>query len=184
MQRTPTHPRLHELHRAVGPWLLAFLARPLSDSGKEADGPGFLCTNQGGICSLTDTSPLTRVSSHIHYSSSARWAALVEGASSVSAASSIPAFNCLSVFSRKRQTSCSISSKRLRPVSWLYCLSSHNFCVLHFCPVWKQRGANHLDGISRRTAKFEEAGEQIGPLGAPLRSDERYLRSWNNLLSL
>lgn len=52
------------------------LARPLSDSGGEADGPGFLCTNQGGICSLTDMSPLTQVSSHIHYSSSARWAAV------------------------------------------------------------------------------------------------------------
>lgn len=58
------------------PRLLAFLPRPLSNSREEADGPGFLCTNQGGICSLTDTSPLTHVSSHIHYSSSARWASV------------------------------------------------------------------------------------------------------------
>lgn len=58
------------------PWLLAFLPRPLSNPREEADGPGFLCTNQGGICSLTDTSPLTHVSSHIHYSSSPRWAAV------------------------------------------------------------------------------------------------------------
>lgn len=69
VQITPPLPRLH---RSVVPWLLAFLTRPLSDSGGEADGPSFLCTNQGGICSLTDTSPLTWVSSHIHYSSSAR----------------------------------------------------------------------------------------------------------------
>lgn len=58
------------------PGLLAFLARPLSNPREEADGPGFLCTNQGGICSLTDTSPLTHVSGHIHYSSSLRWAAV------------------------------------------------------------------------------------------------------------
>lgn len=58
------------------PRLLAFLARPLSNPREEADGPGFLCTNQGGICSLTDTSPLTHVSSHIHYSFSLRWAAV------------------------------------------------------------------------------------------------------------
>lgn len=50
------------------PTLLAFLTRPLSNPREEADGPGFLCTNQGGICSLTDMSPLTHVSSHIYYS--------------------------------------------------------------------------------------------------------------------
>lgn len=58
------------------PGLLAFQPRPLSNPRVEADGPGFLCTNQGGICSLTDMSPLTHVSSHIHYSSSPRWAAV------------------------------------------------------------------------------------------------------------
>ena len=58
------------------PRLLAFLAVPLSNPREEADGPHFLCTNQGGICSLTDTSPLTYVSSHIHYSFSLRWAAV------------------------------------------------------------------------------------------------------------
>lgn len=71
----PPLPQRPHLCSAV-PWLLAFLPRPLSNSGGEADGPGFLCTNQGGICSLTDTSPLTQVSSHIHYSSSVRWAAV------------------------------------------------------------------------------------------------------------
>lgn len=58
------------------PRLLAFLPRPLSNSPREADGPGFLCTNQGGICSLADTSPLTHVSGRIHYSSWVRWAAI------------------------------------------------------------------------------------------------------------
>lgn len=58
------------------PRLLAFLPGPLSNSRGEADGPGFLCTNQGGICSLADTSPLTRVSGRIHYSSWVRWAAV------------------------------------------------------------------------------------------------------------
>lgn len=75
-----THTRLQGLHHSVVPWLLVFLTRPLSDSGWGAGGPGFLCTNQEGICSLIDTSPLTWVSSHIHYSSSAKWAALVENA--------------------------------------------------------------------------------------------------------
>lgn len=58
------------------PRLLAFHTRPLSNPREEADGPGFLCTNQEGICSCTDTSPLTRASSHIHYSFSQRWAAV------------------------------------------------------------------------------------------------------------
>lgn len=75
--RTPPSPLTPRLRLCPDvPWLLAFLPGPLSNPGEEADGPGFLCTNQGGICSLTDTSPLTHVSSHIHYSSSARWAAV------------------------------------------------------------------------------------------------------------
>lgn len=65
-------PRPHPCSAVPGP--LAFLVRPLSNPREEADGPCFLCTNQGGICSLTDTSPLPHVSSHIHYSFSLRWA--------------------------------------------------------------------------------------------------------------
>lgn len=166
------------------------LARPLSDSGGEADGSGFLCTNQGGICSLTDTSPLTQVSSHIHYSSSARWATVkaserggrwvgggAEGRlSSLWAASFIPTFNCLCASTWRRQTSCNISSNQLRRVSWRYCLSSHTSCVLHSCPVWWQRGTSHLDGIRSRAAEFR--GGRRANL-APLRSDGSYLEFWN-----
>lgn len=78
-QRTALPPPLLTLRSrlcSVVPWLLAFLARSLSNPREEADGLGFLCTNQGGICSLTDMSPLTYVSSRIHYSSSPRWAAV------------------------------------------------------------------------------------------------------------
>lgn len=39
----------------------------------------FLCSNQGGICSLADTSPLTCVSRHIHYSFRRRWASVCSG---------------------------------------------------------------------------------------------------------
>lgn len=77
MQRTTPSPATPQppLHSNV-PGLLAFLPRPLSNPREEADGPGFLCTNQGGICSLTDMPPLTHVSAYIHYSSSPRWAAV------------------------------------------------------------------------------------------------------------
>lgn len=76
-QRTATHLlTFRSCLCSIVPWLLAFLARSLSNPREEADGLGFLCTNQGGICSLTDTSPLTHVSSHIHYSSSPGWAAV------------------------------------------------------------------------------------------------------------
>lgn len=45
----------------------------LSHPHTVADGACFLCTNQGGIRSLTDMSPMTPVSIHINYSSSVRW---------------------------------------------------------------------------------------------------------------
>lgn len=50
----------------------AILAR-LSHPHTVADGACFLCTNQGGIRSLTDMSPMTPASIHINYSSSVRW---------------------------------------------------------------------------------------------------------------
>lgn len=76
---SPFLPLMSSPHLCLAlPGLLAFHARPLSNPWEEADGPSFLCTNQGRICSLTDTSPLTLVSSQIHYSSLQRWTAEVE----------------------------------------------------------------------------------------------------------
>ncbi len=51
------------------PAILAHLSHPHT----VADGACFLCTNQGGIRSLTDMSPMTPASIHINYSSSVRW---------------------------------------------------------------------------------------------------------------
>ncbi len=51
------------------PAILAHLSPPHT----VADGACFLCTNQGGIRSLTDMSPMTPASIHINYSSSVRW---------------------------------------------------------------------------------------------------------------
>lgn len=77
MQRTAFFLLTPSSHLCLAlPRLLAFHPRPLSNPWEEADGPVFLCTNQEGICSLTDTSPLTHASSHIHYSFSQRWAAV------------------------------------------------------------------------------------------------------------
>ena len=76
-QRTNAHPPspgLVSTPPSLGSWHSC--PDPCQILGRRQMGSGSLCTNQGGICSLTDTSPLTHVSSHIHYSSSARWAAV------------------------------------------------------------------------------------------------------------